>query len=249
QYHEQTNPLAGLEHLRRLSVKGPGGLTAERAGFSVRDAHFTHYGRICPIKTPEGTSIGLTTHLALYARMNELGFLETPYRKIDKGGGKPKVTDEVVYITAYDEDQYTIADASVRVGKDGEILDERIPLRHRDEFFFGSASSADLIDVTPRQIVSASAALVPFLSHDDVNRALMASNMETQAVPLVMPGAPLVGTGIEGDLAKNSRLLLCAEGSGKVVYADADQIEVAYGKKKKVYRLKKFVKSNDGTCF
>jgi len=250
QYHEQTNPLSGLEHLRRLSVKGPGGLTAERAGFSVRDAHFTHYGRICPIKTPEGTSIGLTTHLALYARVNELGFLESPYRRIDKSGRIPKVTDEVVYITAYDEDQYVITDASVRLGNDGRILDERIPLRHRDEFFFGSADQADLMDVTPRQIVSASAALIPFLSHDDVNRALMASNMENQAVPLLTPEVPLVGTGIEGELAKNSGVIITAEGNGKVTYVDSERIEVAYGKrKKKTYNLRKFVKSNDETCY
>jgi DNA-directed RNA polymerase subunit beta len=259
QYHEQTNPLAGLEHLRRLSVKGPGGLTAERAGFSVRDAHYTHYGRICPIKTPEGTSIGLTTHLTLYARANELGFLETPYRKIDKSGKTPRVTDEVVYVAAYDEDQYVIADSSVRLGEGGEIFDERIPLRHKDEFFLGSADSADLIDVTPRQIISASAALVPFLANDDVNRALMASNMENQAVPLLKPEAPLVGTGIETDLAEGLGLLLVAEGDGRVTYADASRIEVSYdrpvkssrggARRKKVYDLQKFVKSNDETCY
>ena len=249
QYHEQTNPLAGLEHLRRLSVKGPGGLTAERAGFPVRDAHFTHYGRICPIKTPEGASIGLTTHLALYVRVNKLGFLETPYRKIDKSRSVPRVTDEVVYVAAYDEDKYVIADASVRLGKNGEILDERVPLRHKDDFFFGFASSADLIDVTPRQILSASAALVPFLAHDDAGRALMASNMVNQAVPLVKPEAPLVGTGIEKGLAENSGLILTAEASGQVTYADAGRIEVAYGGKKKVYDLKKFVKSNNETCY
>jgi len=249
QYHEQTNPLAGLEHLRRLSVKGPGGLTAERAGFSVRDAHFTHYGRICPIKTPEGASIGLTTHLALYARVGKLGFLETPYRKIDKSGKVPRVTNKVVYVSAYDEDRYVIADASVRLGKKGEILDERIPLRHKGEFFFGPATSADFIDVTPRQILSPSAALVPFLAHDDAGRALMASNMTNQAVPLLEPEAPLVGTGIEKDLARNSGVLITADADGKVTYVDADRIEVVSGRKKKVYRLKKFVKSNNGTCY
>jgi len=249
QCHEQTNPLAGLEHLRRLSVKGPGGLTTERASFSVRDAHFTHYGRVCPIKTPEGASIGLTTHLALYARVNELGFLETPYRKIDKSGKNPLVTKEIVYLTAYDEDQYVITDASVRLGDDGRILDERIPLRHRGEFFFGSADQADLMDVTPRQIVSASAALIPFLAHDDINRALMASNMENQAVPLLTPEAPLVGTGIEKELAKNSGVVITAEDDGKITSVDSEQIEVMYGKKKKVYHLQKFVKSNDETCY
>jgi len=197
QYHEQVNPLAGLEHLRRLSVKGPGGLTAERASFSVRDAHYTHYGRICPIKTPEGTSIGLTTHMALYSRVNELGFLEAPYRKIEKRRNSSYVTDEIFYITSSEEDKHFIADASVRLAKDGKILDERIPLRHKGDFFFGDVSRADLMDVSPRQIVSASAALIPFLAHDDVNRALMASNMIGQAVPLVVPESPIVGTGIE----------------------------------------------------
>src|SRR3989304_5128910 len=250
QYHEQVNPLAGLEHLRRLSVKGPGGLTPERASFSVRDAHYTHYGRICPVKTPEGTSIGLTTHLALYARINPLGFLETPYRKVKKINGKPMVTKEIIYLTASQEDQYVVADASVRLDKSGRILDERIPLRHKIEFFFGSADQAELVDVTPRQIVSASAALIPFLAHDDVNRALMASNMGGQAVPLVVPEAPIVGTGIERDLAINSGLTIIAEDAGKVSYVDAGRLEVVYqGGKKKHYDLQKFVKSNDETCY
>ncbi len=251
QYHEQVNPLAGLEHLRRLSVKGPGGLTAERASFSVRDAHYTHYGRICPIKTPEGTSIGLTTHMALYARVNDLGFLESPYRKIEKKGNSSYVTNKIVYITSSEEDKHIVADASVKVAKNGRILDERIPLRHKGDFFFGDATQADLMDVSPRQIVSASAALIPFLAHDDVNRALMASNMIGQAVPLVAPEAPIVGTGIERDLAKNSGLTIFAEEDGKVAYVDADRLEVAYKgrKKKQTYELLKFVKSNDETCY
>lgn len=250
QYHEQVNPLAGLEHLRRLSVKGPGGLTAERASFSVRDAHYTHYGRVCPVKTPEGTSIGLTTHLALYARVNELGFLETPYRKIKKTSGKSVVTNEIVYLTSSQEDQHFVADASVRLDKNGRILDERIPLRHKSEFFFGSSDQADLIDVTPRQIVSASSALIPFLAHDDVNRALMASNMVGQAVPLVSPEAPIVGTGIEKELAVNSGLTIIAEADGKVDYADGERLEITYKSKgKHRYELLKFVKSNDETCY
>lgn len=250
QYHEQVNPLAGLEHLRRLSVKGPGGLTAERASFSVRDAHYTHYGRICPVKTPEGTSIGLTTHLALYARVNELGFLETPYRKIKKGAGKSVVTNQIVYLTSSQEDQYVITDSSVKLDKSGHILDERIPLRHQGEFFFGGSEQADLIDVTPRQIVSASAALIPFLAHDDVNRALMASNMMGQSVPLVSPEAPIVGTGIERDLATNSGLTIMADEDGRVIFADAERLEILYKKMgKKQYELQKFVKSNDETCY
>ncbi|MDP1710803.1 MAG: DNA-directed RNA polymerase subunit beta, partial [candidate division WWE3 bacterium] len=242
--------LAGLEHLRRLSVKGPGGLTAERASFSVRDAHYTHYGRICPVKTPEGTSIGLTTHLALYARVNKLGFLETPYRKIKKGAGKPVVTNQIVYLTASQEDQYVITDSSVKLDKSGHILDERIPLRHKGEFFFGGSEQPDLIDVTPRQIVSASAALIPFLAHDDVNRALMASNMVGQSVPLVSPEAPIVGTGIERDLATNSGLTIVADEDGRVIFVDADRLEIFYKKMgKKQYELQKFVKSNDETCY
>jgi len=251
QYHEQVNPLAGLEHLRRLSVKGPGGLTAERASFSVRDAHYTHYGRICPVKTPEGTSIGLTTHMGLFAKVNSLGFLESPYRKIKKGAQGSVVTGEIVYLTSSEEDNYVVADASVRLGKDGKILDERIPLRHKGEFFFGDVSAADLIDVTPRQIVSASAALIPFLAHDDVNRALMASNMVGQAVPLISPEAPVVGTGVERDLAVNSGLTVVAEEAGKVISADSQNLEVAYkgSKKKHRWEILKFVKSNDETCY
>lgn len=250
QYHDQVNPLAGLEHLRRLSVKGPGGLTAERAGFSVRDAHYTYYGRVCPIKTPEGTSIGLTNHLSLYTKINELGFLEAPYRKIKKTESASFVSDEIVYLTASQEDQFTVADASVRLDKSGKILDERIPLRHKGEFFFGAANLADLMDVTPRQIVSASAALIPFLGNDDVTRALMASNMVAQAVPLVSPEAPIVGTGIEKDLAVNSGMTVLAEEEGKVSSLDASKLEVVYqGGKKRVYHLLKFFKSNDETSY
>ena len=251
QYHEQVNPLAGLEHLRRLSVKGPGGLTAERASFSVRDAHYTHYGRICPVKTPEGTSIGLTTHMALFAKVNSLGFLESPYRKIKKGAKNSVVTDEIVYLTSSEEDNYVVADASVKLEKSGKIAAERIPLRHKGEFFFGDASAADLMDVTPRQIVSASAALIPFLAHDDVNRALMASNMVGQAVPLISPESPVVGTGVERDLAINSGLTVVAEEAGKVISADSQNLEVTYqgSKKKHKWDLLKFVKSNDGTCY
>lgn len=251
QYHDQVNPLSGLEHLRRLSVKGPGGLTAERASFSVRDAHYTHYGRICPIKTPEGTSIGLTTHLALFATINELGFLETPYRKIKRDGGRSVVTDEIVHLTAAGEDRYVVADASVRLDKNGRILDERIPLRHKGEFFFGATERADLMDVTPRQIVSASAALIPFLAHDDVNRALVGSNMVGQAVPLVRPEAPIVGTGVERDLATNSGLTILAEKDGKVTYVDGRRLEVVYkgSRRKKSFEILRFVKSNNETCY
>lgn len=250
QYHEQTNPLAGLEHLRRLSVKGPGGLTAERAGFSVRDAHFTHYGRICPIKTPEGNSIGLTTHLTLYAKVNELGFLEAPYRRLKKQNGKVYVTSETVYLAAYDEDLYTITDASVRIGGDGQILDKRVPLRRKGEFYLGDVQSADYIDLTPVQIVSASAGLIPFLANDDVTRALMASNMENQAVPLTTCEVPIVGTGIEKEIAKNSGVLVLSEGEGRVEDADAQKISIREKDGKlKTYPLSKFVKSNDETCY
>ena len=251
QFMSQHNPLDGLDHLRKLSVKGPGGLTRERASFSVRDAHYTHYGRICPVRTPEGPNIGLDTHLALYARVNEYGFLETPYRRIVKEkDGRMRVTDEVVYLAAYDEDDYFITTASVKVDKKGYLLEERIPLRHKGEFFVGQRERAQFMDVTPKQIVGAAASLIPFLSHDDVNRALVGAAQESQAVPLVKPQAPLVGTGLERVLAENSGVLVRAEEAGIVTYVDATKIEVKNRKgRKKVYQLRKFAKSNQETCY
>lgn len=251
QFMSQHNPLDSLSHLRKLSVKGPGGLTKERASSSVRDAHYTHYGRICPVKTPEGGNIGLDTHLALYARVNEYGFLETPYRKIVKGAeGRTRVTDEVEYLAAYDEDDIFITSASVKLDEEGYILEERIPLRHDGEFFIGSRDQAQYMDVTPKQIVGAAAGLIPFLSHDDVNRALVGAAQESQAVPLVKPAAPLIGTGLEHILARGSGVLVEAQESGTVSYVDATKIEVKNARgRKKVYELQKFVKSNQETCY
>ena len=251
QFMSQHNPLDSLDHLRKLSVKGPGGLTRERASFSVRDAHYTHYGRICPVRTPEGPNIGLDTHLALYARVNEYGFLETPYRKIVKGAeGRKQVTDEVKYLAAYDEDDLFLTSASVKLDENGYILEDRIPLRHNGEFFVGQADQAQYMDVTPKQIVGAAAGLIPFLSHDDVGRALMGSAHESQAVPLVKPAAPLVGTGIERIIARSAGALTEAQEPGTVSYVDATKIEVKNTKgKKKIYPLQKFVKSNQETCY
>ena len=251
QFMEQHNPLNSLGHLRKLSVKGPGGLTRERASFSVRDAHYTHYGRICPVQTPEGPNIGLDTNMALYARVNEYGFLETPYRKIVKeAGGRMRVSDEIEYLAAYDEDDTFITSASVKLDEEGYILEERIPLRHGGEFFVGQTSQAQFMDVTPKQIVGAAAGLIPFLSHDDVNRALVGAAQESQAVPLVKPLTPLVGTGLEHILAHSSGVLVEAEEAGTVTYVDAERIEVKNtAGRKKVYQLDKFVKTNKETCY
>jgi len=251
QFMSQHNPLDSLGHLRKLSVKGPGGLTRERASFSVRDAHYTHYGRICPVQTPEGPNIGLDTNLALYTRVNEYGFLETPYRAIVKEqDGRMRVTDEVRYLAAYDEDDTFITSASVKLNEEGYILEDRIPLRHNGEFFVGQANQAQFMDVTPKQIVGAAASLIPFLSHDDVNRALVGAAQESQAVPLVKPRAPLIGTGLEHILAQSSGVLVEAEEAGTVAYVDAEKIEVKNARgRKKTYRLEKFVKSNQETCY
>jgi DNA-directed RNA polymerase subunit beta len=251
QFMSQHNPLDGLDHLRKLSVKGPGGLTRERASFSVRDAHYTHYGRICPVRTPEGPNIGLDTHIALYARVNEYGFLETPYRKIIKeDDGRMRATKEIEYLAAYDEDDLFITSASVELDPQNYILEERIPLRHRGDFFVGQRERAQYMDVSPQQIVGAAAGLIPFLSHDDVNRALVGAAQESQAVPLIKPETPLVGTGLEEVLAQNSGVLVTADEKGTVTAVDAEKIEVKNEKgRRRVYPLQKFVKSNQETCY
>ncbi len=249
QYHDQNNPLSFLSHLRRMTVKGPGGLTEKRASFSVRDAHYTHYGRICPVETPEGQNIGLTTHMALFSRVNELGFLEAPYRKVVTEKGKTRATDEVVYMPAWEGEECVITNAGVSVDEDGVILDERVPLRRGGVFFSGPREQVEYMDVTPTQLLGASAATIPFLANDDANRVLMGSNMARQAVPVICPEAPLVGTGLEEALASNSGAIVLAEEAGKVTYVDAEMVKVR-GRKKKVreYPLSKFVKSNDNTC-
>ena len=201
QFMDQTNPLSEVTNKRRVSALGPGGLTRERAGFEVRDVHPTHYGRICPIETPEGPNIGLINSLAAYARTNQYGFLETPYRKVVAG----KVTDAIVYLSAIDEAEYVIAQANSRFDDSGDFLEESVDVRHMNEFTKATPSSINYMDVSPKQLVSVAAALVPFLEHDDANRALMGANMQRQAVPTIRTETPLVGTGIERHVARDSR--------------------------------------------
>ncbi|MGQ9537857.1 MAG: DNA-directed RNA polymerase subunit beta [Actinomycetota bacterium] len=245
QFMDQTNPLAGLTHKRRLSALGPGGLSRERAGFEVRDVHPSHYGRMCPIETPEGPNIGLIGSLATYARVNEFGFIETPYRRVVKG----KVTDEIVYLTADEEEKYVIAQANAPVDKRGRLLGPTVLCRTKEAVKAVHPEEVDFMDVSPRQIVSVATALIPFLEHDDANRALMGSNMQRQAVPLLRSEAPLVGTGMEYRAAKDTGDVLCARAAGVVTYVDAERIEI---KRKDgtvdVYKVAKFRRSNQGTC-
>lgn len=251
QQHDQQNPLTSLDHTRRLSLMGPGGLTKERASMAVRDVHYTHYGKICPVRSPEGPNIGLITYMTQYAVVNEYGFLETPYRKVVNENGKMRVTDEVVYLAAYDEDKVNIADASVNLDDNGYILDERISMRKADKFLIRGSDNTEYMDLIPRQIVGISAGLIPFLSNDDVNRSLVATQQMSQAVPLIKPEAPIVGTGTEESVALNTGYVITADADGDVTFADASKIVVQYGKEKKAkaeYKLSKFIKSNQDTC-
>lgn len=244
QFMDQTNPLAELTHRRRLSALGPGGLSRERAGFEARDVHYTHYGRVCPIETPEGPNIGLVTSLATYARINEYGFLVRPVRKVVDG----RVTDEVMFISADEEDAIYVGRADVPMDEDGFLLGDLIYVRHKNHVREVSPTEVECLDISPKQIVSVSTALIPFIEHDDANRALMGSNMQRQAVPLVSAEAPLVGTGIEHRIAKDSGSCMVASRPGIVVYVDAERIDVK-GKdgKTDVYKLIKFRRSNQGT--
>jgi DNA-directed RNA polymerase subunit beta len=268
QFMDQVNPLSGLTHRRRLSALGPGGLSRERAGFEVRDVHFSHYGRMCPIETPEGPNIGLIGALSTYARVNEFGFIETPYRRVKNG----KVTDEIVYMAADEEENYVVAQANTPVNKDGSFKESRILVRRSPqaatlddlrkmleaESFFGattdiasvSPEEVDFIDVSPKQIVSVATALIPFLEHDDANRALMGANMQRQAVPLVRAEAPYVGTGIERRAARDGADVILAEDNGEVVEITGDVIVMKYaGQSRKVeHKLMKFHRSNQDTC-
>ena len=244
QFMDQTNPLSELGHKRRLNAMGPGGLTRERASFEVRDVHVSHYGRICPIETPEGPNIGLVTSLASYARINEYGFIETPYREIDKSGKRPKVTNKIVYLDAANEEGRTIANANTKMTKDGVIDQERVTARRNFTPVVAHPDEVDLIDVSPKQIVSVTSALIPFLEHDDANRALMGSNMQRQAVATVKPQAPIVGTGIEARAAFDTGQMVIAEEAGKVTYVDSDKIEIKGPKGAQTYQLRKFVRSN-----
>jgi len=244
QFMNQINPLSELEHKRRLSAMGPGGLTKERAGFEVRDVHPSHYGRICPIETPEGPNIGLVGHLASYARINPYGFIETPYRKVKKG----LVTNEIVYLDAFEEEKYNIAHAGVSLDINKRIKNKRVEARIHGEPGIIDREKVDFIDISPYQSISIATALIPFVEHDDSNRALMGSNMQRQAVPLVNPEAPLVGTGIEAKAAKDSGQVLVAEDNGTIRAVDASQITLSSSGKVKTINLHNFLRSNDYTC-
>lgn len=244
QFMDQTNPLAELTHKRRLSALGPGGLTRERAGFEVRDIHPSHYGRICPIETPEGPNAGLIASLSTYARINKYGFIETPYYKVDKG----VVSNKIEYITADVEDLYRIASCDVRLTPSGHIKDEQVPVRYKREFIFARPNEVDYAGVAPAQIVGISTALIPFLEHDDANRAMMGANMQRQSVPLLNPESPLVGTGLERKVAEDSRMLVVSKTKGKVTKVTSDEIWVTSSSgKKEVYSLIKFARSNQNT--
>lgn len=248
QFMDQTNPLAELTHKRRLSALGPGGLSRERAGFEVRDVHHSHYGRMCPIETPEGPNIGLIGSLSTFARINEYGFIESPYRKIDKKTGI--ITEEIMYITADVEEKYIVAPANEPVGKDNHFVNDRIVARRRSDIKEFPASEIDLVEVSPLQMVSVATAMIPFLENDDANRALMGANMQRQAVPLVRAEAPIIGTGIEHIAAKDSESVIKAPVDGVVEYVSADEIVIRGDADKKKYKFKllKFKRSNQGTC-
>ena len=247
QFMDQTNPLSELTHKRRISALGPGGLTRERAGFEVRDIHYTHYGRLCPVESPEGPNIGLISALCSFARINEYGFIEAPYRKVDKETGK--VTDQVDYLSADEEDKYTIGQATEPLDKDNRFINKRIKVRQVTEFKEVPAEQVDYIEVSPKELVSVAAAMIPFLEHDDVKRSLMGSNMQRQAVPLLKPEAPIVGTGMEYRAAKDSGITVTAKEDGIVEKVTGDEIQIR-NKKNEVtsYKLLKFKRTNGGTC-
>ncbi|MBM3177465.1 MAG: DNA-directed RNA polymerase subunit beta [Bacteroidetes bacterium] len=256
QFMDQTNPLAEITHKRRMSALGPGGLSRERAGFEVRDVHYTHYGRLCTIETPEGPNIGLISSLCVHAKVNKMGFIETPYRKVESGKVKK---DGIIFLTAEEEDTHNIAQANVKIAGNGEFAEEKIKARFEGDFPVVEPKEVRFMDVAPNQIVSIAASLIPFLEHDDANRALMGSNMQRQAVPLLRAEAPIVGTGLEGKIALDSRTLVLAEGKGVVDYVDAKKIVVKYDISEddmlvrfedefKTYNLIKFRRTNQDTC-
>ena len=250
QFMDQTNPLSEITHKRRISALGPGGLTRERAGFEVRDVHPTHYGRICPVETPEGPNIGLINSLATYSKINQYGLIESPYRKVVK----EKVTDEVVFLSADDEEEYTIAQANTKVNENGEIVDKLVSSRKGGDFLMALPSQIDFMDVSPKQLVSVASSLIPFLENDDANRALMGSNMMRQAVPLLKPSAPFIGTGMEASVGKDSGVTIVAKRNGIVDSVDASRIVISAANPLQnesavdIYNLKKFQRSNQSTC-
>ena len=255
QFMDQTNPLAELTHKRRLSALGPRGLSRERAGFEVRDVHPTHYGRICPIETPEGPNIGLISSLSTYARINEFGFIETPYRRVEAG----TVSDDIIFLTALEEEQVVIAQANAEIDKRGKFVADRVEARKSGEFKLVPPEELHYMDVSPKQLVSVAASLIPFLENDDANRALMGSNMQRQAVPLLQPEAPLVGTGMEHVVARDSQAVVLARRGGVIESVSADRVVIrAEGRGKKadpvhdrtleIYNLTKYRRSNQNTC-
>ncbi len=247
QFMDQTNPLAELTHKRRLSALGPGGLSRERAGFEVRDVHHSHYGRMCPIETPEGPNIGLIGSLSTFARVNEYGFIEAPYRKVDRES--LRVTDEIVYLTADEEDEFIIAQANEPLDEEGRFLDKKVICRAREEFLEVEPIKVDFMDVSPKQIVSVATSMIPFLENDDANRALMGANMQRQAVPLVRTDSPIVGTGIEYKAAKDSGVCVLAKNSGVIEKVSASEIVIRTKEgKRDIYKLLKYLRSNQGTC-
>ena len=257
QFMDQTNPLAEITHKRRLSALGPGGLSRERAGFEVRDVHYTHYGRLCPIETPEGPNIGLISSLGVFAKINNMGFIETPYRKVKDGVVDLK--SDPIYLSAEEEENKLIAQSNISVDKSGKITDDKVIARQEGDFPLTEPNNVHYTDVAPNQIASISASLIPFLEHDDANRALMGSNMMRQAVPLLLPQSPIVGTGLEKQVASDSRVLINAEANGTVKYVDANEIVIKYNRNKGevltsfesdvvTYKLTKFKKTNQGTC-
>lgn len=247
QFMDQNNPLAELTHKRRLSALGPGGLSRERAGYEVRDVHNSHYGRMCPIETPEGPNIGLIGSLSTYAVINEYGFMETPYRVVDKEN--KRVTEEIRYMTADEEDKYIVAQANEPLDDDGYFLGERVTARAKDDVLSITPDKVDLMDVSPKQVVSIATALIPFLENDDANRALMGANMQRQAVPLLCTQAPIIGTGMEYKVASDSGVCVLAKRAGEVIRVVGNEIRVrAENGEVDVYPLLKFKRSNQGTC-
>ena len=257
QFMDQTNPLAELTHKRRISALGPGGLSRERAGFEVRDVHYTHYGRLCTIETPEGPNIGLISSLCVYAKINRLGFIETPYHRVIEG--KVMLEEAPIYLTAEEEEKKIIAQASTPMEDSGELSELKVKVRYLADYPIIEKDKVDLIDIAPNQIASIAASLIPFLEHDDANRALMGSNMMRQAVPLLNPEIALVGTGIESSVARDSRVLINAEGDGVVEHVDAKEIIIRYKRDDKerlvsfdddtrTYHLTKFARTNQNTC-
>ncbi len=257
QFLDQTNPLSEITHKRRISALGPGGLSRERAGFEVRDVHYSHYGRLCTIETPEGPNIGLISTLCVHAKVNKMGFLETPYRSVEDGN--VVMAGEPIYLSAEGEDYKRIAQANAPVTEKGAFESDRIKCREHGDFPVLTPDEIEYMDVAPNQIVGVSASMIPFLENDDANRALMGSNMQRQAVPLIRPSSPIVGTGLEGKVARDSRMLINAEGDGVVDYVDANEIVIRYDRtdeeklvsfedSRKTYKLTKFLRTNQGTC-